>query len=55
MSSGNYKGANSVADKPVIVGVTGITVLIGIGDFGKSDEELEVCDVLDLVKRDRFH
>jgi len=55
VSSGNYKGSTSVADKPVIVGVTGFIVHTGIGDSGKSHEEPEVCDVLDSVKRDCFH
>ena len=54
MSSDNCKGSTSVVDVLVIVGATGVTILTSIGDFGNSDEELEVCHVLDSVKRDCF-
>jgi len=50
VSSGNCKGSTSVIDVLVIVGLNGVTILIGIGDSSNSDEEPEVFDVLDLVK-----
>ena len=55
VSSGNCETFSSVTDVPEIVGVTGVSVLTEMGESSNLDEEPEVLDVLDSVKRDHFH
>jgi len=54
VSSGNCGDSTSITNVRVIVVVTGVTVLTGIGNSGNLDEEPKVCDVLDSIKRDHF-